>query len=113
MSSFPIRAVGDAREIVQNVPLNDFSRRKIDASVNELKEEKAFGRRASGNVKRLFHKLRKSVSRAIIGFSFVGMTRSNKSDSVTNVLVHDYDGLNLERFMKDSCPGYSGNQECG
>jgi malate dehydrogenase len=41
MSSFPIRAVGDAREIVQNVPLNDFSRRKIDASVNELKEEKA------------------------------------------------------------------------
>jgi len=41
MSSFPIRTVGDAWEIVQNVPLNDFSRRKIDASVNELKEEKA------------------------------------------------------------------------
>jgi hypothetical protein len=41
------------------------------------------------------------------------MTRSNKSDSVNNVLVHDYDGLNLERFMGDSCPGYSGNQECG
>src|SRR5215469_7436699 len=40
MSSFPIRTVGDAWEIVQNVPLNDFSRRKIDASVNELKEEK-------------------------------------------------------------------------
>ena len=40
MSSFPIRAVGDAREIVQNLSLNDFSRRKIDASVNELKEEK-------------------------------------------------------------------------
>jgi hypothetical protein len=26
---------------VQNVPLNDFSRAKIDASVNELKEEKS------------------------------------------------------------------------
>jgi len=41
MSSFPIRAVRDAWEIVRNVPLNDFSRREIDASVNELKEEKA------------------------------------------------------------------------
>jgi malate dehydrogenase len=41
ISSFPIRTVGDAWEIVQNVPLNDFSRRKIGASVNELKEEKA------------------------------------------------------------------------
>jgi malate dehydrogenase len=41
MGSFPIRTVGDEWEIVQNVPLNDFSRQKIDASVNELKEEKA------------------------------------------------------------------------
>jgi malate dehydrogenase len=40
ISSFPIRTVGDAWEIVQNVSLNDFSRQKIDASVNELKEEK-------------------------------------------------------------------------
>jgi malate dehydrogenase len=40
ISSFPIRAVGDAWEIVPNLSLNDFSRRKIDASVNELKEEK-------------------------------------------------------------------------
>src|SRR5258707_8917997 len=40
ISSFPICTVGDAWEIVQNVSLNDFSRRKIDASVNELKEEK-------------------------------------------------------------------------
>ena len=32
--------VGDAWEIVPNVSLNDFSRRKIEASVNELKEEK-------------------------------------------------------------------------
>src|SRR5271165_4043160 len=40
ISSFPIRAVGHEWEIVQNVSLNDFSRQKIDASVNELKEEK-------------------------------------------------------------------------
>jgi len=40
ISSFPIRTTGDAWEIVQNVSLNDFSRRKIDASVNELKEER-------------------------------------------------------------------------
>ena len=40
ISSFPIRTVGGAWEIVQNVPLNDFSRSKIAASVNELKEEK-------------------------------------------------------------------------
>jgi len=41
MSSFPIRAAGAAWEIVQNVPLNDFSRQKIDASITELQEEKA------------------------------------------------------------------------
>jgi len=40
ISSFPIRTLGDAWEIVPNVSLNDFSRSKIDASVNELKEEK-------------------------------------------------------------------------
>jgi enolase len=40
ISSFPIRTVGDAWEIVQNMSLNDFSRSKIDASVKELKEEK-------------------------------------------------------------------------
>jgi len=40
ISSFPIRTVGDAWEIVQKVPLNDFGRGKIDASVNELKEER-------------------------------------------------------------------------
>jgi malate dehydrogenase len=40
ISSFPIRTVGDAWEIVRNVSLNDFSRSKIDASVNELKEER-------------------------------------------------------------------------
>src|SRR5271165_6511077 len=41
ISSFPIRTTGAHWEIVQNVPLNDFSRQKIDASVSELQEEKA------------------------------------------------------------------------
>jgi hypothetical protein len=33
--------VGHEWEIIQNLSLNEFSRQKIDASVNELKEEKA------------------------------------------------------------------------
>ncbi|MDQ3116817.1 MAG: malate dehydrogenase [Verrucomicrobiota bacterium] len=41
ISSFPIRASGGKWEIVQDVPVNEFSRSKIDASVAELKEEKA------------------------------------------------------------------------
>ena len=41
ISSFPIRAQDGKWEIVQEVPINDFSRSKIDASVTELKEEKA------------------------------------------------------------------------
>jgi malate dehydrogenase len=40
ISSFPIRTVGHEWEIVQNLSFNDFSRWKIDASVNKLKEEK-------------------------------------------------------------------------
>jgi malate dehydrogenase len=40
ISSFPIRTAGNTWEVVQNVPINDFSRQKIDASVNELKEER-------------------------------------------------------------------------
>jgi malate dehydrogenase len=40
ISSFPIRSRGGKWEIVQNVAINDFSRQKIDASVNELKEER-------------------------------------------------------------------------
>ncbi|MEP6601685.1 MAG: malate dehydrogenase, partial [Nitrospirota bacterium] len=40
ISSFPIRSEGGKCEIVQEVPINDFSRSKIDASVAELKEEK-------------------------------------------------------------------------
>jgi malate dehydrogenase len=39
--SFPMRSDGRQWQIVQGVPLNDFSRAKIEASVNELKEERA------------------------------------------------------------------------
>ena len=41
ISSFPIRSSGQRLEIVQDVPINEFSRAKIDATVNELKEEKS------------------------------------------------------------------------
>jgi malate dehydrogenase len=41
ISSFPVRVRGGRWEIVQGVPINDFSRAKIDASVTELKEEKS------------------------------------------------------------------------
>jgi malate dehydrogenase len=41
ISSFPVRSDGDRLEIVQGVPVNGFSRLKIDASVDELKEEKS------------------------------------------------------------------------
>lgn len=41
ISSFPVRVRGGKWEIVQGVPINDFSRAKIDASVAELKEEKS------------------------------------------------------------------------
>lgn len=39
--SFPVRTRNGKWEIVENVPINDFSRSKIDASVAELKEEKS------------------------------------------------------------------------
>jgi malate dehydrogenase len=41
ISSFPVRVHGGKWEIVQGLPLNEFSRTKIDASVAELKEEKS------------------------------------------------------------------------
>ena len=41
ISSFPIRVRGGKLEIVQNLPVNGFSRDKIDKSVGELKEEKS------------------------------------------------------------------------
>jgi malate dehydrogenase len=41
ITSFPVRADGKGCwEIVQDVPINDFSREKIDASVKELAEER-------------------------------------------------------------------------
>jgi malate dehydrogenase len=40
ISSFPVRVSGGKWEIVQGVPINEFSRDKIDKSVAELKEEK-------------------------------------------------------------------------
>src|SRR3954447_5947252 len=39
--SFPVRVKDGTPEIVPDVPVNDFSRGKIDASVTELKEEKS------------------------------------------------------------------------
>jgi len=41
ISSFPTRVRGGKLEIVQKLPINEFSRGKIDKSVTELKEEKA------------------------------------------------------------------------
>jgi len=41
ITSFPIRSDGKKWEIVQGVPLNEFSREKINLSINELKEEKS------------------------------------------------------------------------
>ncbi|MFL6588916.1 MAG: malate dehydrogenase [Chthoniobacterales bacterium] len=39
--SFPVRSRGGKWEIVKDVPLNEFSKGKFDASVAELKEEKS------------------------------------------------------------------------
>ena len=39
--SFPVRADLDGYSIVQGLPVNDFSKGKIEATVNELKEEKS------------------------------------------------------------------------
>jgi malate dehydrogenase len=41
ISSFPVRVREGKLEIVQGLPINDFSRARIDASVAELKEEKS------------------------------------------------------------------------
>ncbi len=40
ITSFPIRSDGSNWEIVEGVPVNDFAREKIDASVAELAEER-------------------------------------------------------------------------
>ena len=41
ISSFPLRSTVSKLEIVQGVAINEFSRQKIDATVNELKEERS------------------------------------------------------------------------
>lgn len=41
ISSFPVRVRGGNWQIVQGVPINEFSRDKIDKTVAELKEEKS------------------------------------------------------------------------
>jgi malate dehydrogenase len=41
ITSFPVRCRRRKIEIVPDLPINEFSRAKIDASVNELKEERA------------------------------------------------------------------------
>ena len=41
ISSFPVRSDGRALEVVPGLTLNEFSRAKITATINELKEEKA------------------------------------------------------------------------
>lgn len=41
MFSFPVRSTGTTWEIVQDVPVNEFSQGKINATENELKEERA------------------------------------------------------------------------
>lgn len=40
ISSFPVRSTGRGREIVQDLKIDDFSRQKIDASVQELIHER-------------------------------------------------------------------------
>lgn len=40
ISSFPVTSDGSSVQIVQDLPVNEFGRAKIDATVNELREEK-------------------------------------------------------------------------
>jgi malate dehydrogenase len=40
ISSFPVRCSGGSYEIVEGLEVNDFAQSKIDATVNELKEER-------------------------------------------------------------------------
>jgi malate dehydrogenase len=44
ISSFPVRVRGGKWEIVQQLPINEFSQAKIDKSVAELKEERSLVR---------------------------------------------------------------------
>jgi malate dehydrogenase len=49
ISSFPARVRRGKLEIVQGLPINDFSRAKIDASIAELKDEKSLVAELLGN----------------------------------------------------------------
>ena len=40
ISSFPVRVSGGAYEIAEGLEVDDFARAKIDATVNELREER-------------------------------------------------------------------------
>ena len=40
ISSFPVRLSGGSYEIAEGLEMDDFARGKIDATVNELKEER-------------------------------------------------------------------------
>ncbi len=40
ITSFPVRSNGSKLEIVQGLPLSDFSKGKIEATINELKQER-------------------------------------------------------------------------
>jgi malate dehydrogenase len=46
--SFPVRVKNGTPQVVQTVQINEFSRGKIDASVNELKEERSLVRELVG-----------------------------------------------------------------
>lgn len=41
ITSLPIRSKGDSWEVVQKLPINEFSHQKIKASIEELKQERA------------------------------------------------------------------------
>jgi malate dehydrogenase len=41
ITSFPVRSNGKSLEIVQGLPVGEFSKGRIDATINELKEEKS------------------------------------------------------------------------
>ena len=41
ISSFPVRSNGQKLEIVQGLPINEFSQAKINTTISELKEEKS------------------------------------------------------------------------
>jgi malate dehydrogenase len=41
ITSFPVRSDGRQIQVVQGLPINEFSRSRMDATLNELKEERS------------------------------------------------------------------------